>query len=346
LAGGWQETWELHDLADRELYPYPWQLNCAATADGPVDVAQYGTGTYARFVVLNPRGGEVETTLTITGNDALLALAEGGETRNVLEHDTLQVPVTLPAGGVAVLVPVARYGTSVLKGTWTVRREQDPVDGFRVRVEGRLQGLEPVLPRGYQAAADSPWHFSRKVFAATEAALLEFFDGVPPPGPLPTGEGGKGNGLPAIAIRPDAPLMERKSAEAVQEYFRFYSEEVLQKPRVVLPIVTEAPTGKCVRFATAPTPAIGLTGEALVIASPEAELLDTTRELLRLLDRTHPFYGQIGRWVHQRPIETELRKKLGLAGGTVLRDGTILTTPLTAALFHPTAKGPAYGLSW
>ncbi|MBU0606975.1 MAG: hypothetical protein KKI08_03775, partial [Armatimonadetes bacterium] len=335
LAAGWQESWELHDLADRELYPYPWQLTCTATATGDVDVAQYGTGTNARFVVLNPRGVAAETKLIITGAEALYATADGATTTNVLQDGNIRIALTLSAAGVAVLVPVATRPTALKSGTWQVARTQDAEDGLRVRISPTERRIKPLVPPGHEACADSPWHFSREVFEATEKALLDFLD-----------DGGIQAPALQIAIRPDASLKERKSAEAVQEYFRFYSDEVLQQPRVVLPIVSEAKAGKGVRFATAPTPAISLTGATLVIAAPEADLLDTTRELLRLLDRKYPFYGQIGRWVHQRPIETELRKKLGLAGGTVLRDGTILTTPLTAALFHPTAKGPAYGLPW
>jgi hypothetical protein len=343
LAGGWQESWELHELADRELYPYPWELNCTATAEGPVDVAQYGS--QARFVVMNPRGVEVETTLTIQNPFALYALADGAETENRLVGPKLQIQLRLPAAGVAVLLPVAHRPT-VREGTWRVRRVQDAVDGIRVDIAGMMRSVDrPVVPRGYEACSDSAWHFSRKVFESSEKELLDFFNGVLPPGPLPTGEGGNGV-APQIVVHAEAPLLERKAAEAVQEYFRFYSEEVLQKPRVVLPIVTEPKPGKVVRFAVAPKASIGIVGEALVITAPEPELLNTTRELLRLLDRRYPFYGQIGRWVHQRPIETELRKKLGLGGGTVLRDGAILTTPLTAHMFHPIAKGPAYGLPW
>ncbi|MCE5240909.1 hypothetical protein LLH23_20795 [bacterium] len=347
LSAGWQESWELHELADRELYPYPWQLKCAATAEGPVDVAQYGTGTNARFAVMNPRGVEAAATLRVA-TPALYATADGAPTANTLQGGRLAISLKLPPAGTVVLVPVATRAAGVTAGTWRASRVQDETDGVRVTLSA-TQGLRPVLPPGYGVCADSPWHFGPKVFAATEKALVGFFDGVLPPGPSLKG-GGKGNGsghdLPAIVVRADAALMERKSGEAVQEYFRFYSEEVLQQPRVVLPIVAEPTAGKLVRFATASAPAIGLNGETLVIAAPEGQLLDTTRELLRLLDRKYPFYGQIGRWVHKRPIETELRKKLGLAGGTVLRDGTVLTTPLTAALFHPTAKGPAYGMSW
>ena len=345
LAGGWQESWELHDLADRELYPYPWQLNCMATATGGVDVAQYGTGTQARFVVLNPRGVEVKTTVTIAGGMAAAAVwasADGQPTRTISGPGFVKVPVTLPPAGVAVLLPVAREvwshdhsrlpepsATSLPAKEYVATRRLDDTDGFRVSLDN-TKDMEPIP--GYEVCADSPWHFSPRAFAATEKSLLDFFDEY---------------AAISIVIRPEASLMERKAAEAIQEYFRFYSEEVRQKPRVVLPIVTEAPTGKSVRITSAAFWApIRLEGNAVIITDREGSLLSDTRQLLRLLDRKYPFYGQIGRWVHQRPIETELRKKLGLAGGTVLRDGTILTTPLTAALFHPTAKGPAYGLPW
>lgn len=328
LSAGWQESWELHEVADRELYPYPWQLDCQAVVEGPVEVAQYGTGAEARFVVINPRGQKCEAALTLLGT-SIFAAADGTQTNNVRTPQGTKIALKLPEGGVAVLVPVATDAPA--KGSWNVARTQDPVDGLRVTVSGDAKGLKPVVPAGYEPCADSPWHFSRRLFAPTEQALLGFF--------------ADQAGI-SIVTRPECSQAEQKAAEAVQEYFRFYSEEVQQKPRVVLPIVTAAPAGKAVRIVSAAKPDIALAGETLTITAPEAELLATTRELLQLLDRQYPFYGQIGRAVHKRPIETELRKKLGLAGGTVMRDGTILSTPLTAALFHPTGKGPAYGQPW
>lgn len=346
MGWGWQEGWELKKLADRELFPYPWQLRPQAWVEGPIDLAQYGTGAQARFALVNSRGVPAEATVRVNlpaAERVLYALADGQETVNRVGRE-VEVKVSVPAAGVVVLLPVV-VGTRA--GEYTVARVNDEVDGLRVVVKGGAEGLRVVVPDGYEVAKDSPWHLSRKIFVAEEKALLDFW------GTAAEMSGAGGAQAPSleqtVILAPGKSVAERKAAEALQEYFRYYSEEVLGKPRVVLPIVAEAPAGrKVVRVTVGATPTVGLdaAAECLTIQAPPEALLDTARELLRLLDRRFPYYGQIGRWVHQRPIETKLRQTLGIAGGTVLRDGTVLMTPQTASLWNQVERGLAYGKPW
>lgn len=369
LAAGWQETWELHDSADRELFPYPWQLQCRARAPEPLQTAQYGTGQSARFVAINPRGEAIKARIIIVGAPVLYAQADGSETENMWQGREIQIALEMAPGGVAILVPVAHWPhkKAVMRvGKWLVRRLRDPEDGYRIEIKGAKEGWEPLVPPGYEAAGDSPWHFSPRVFASPEKAILDFFAEVLPPG-LPAAQAASqpsiapqaplsaaassalasfGRKAIPIVIRPEAALEEKKAAEALQEYFRFYSEEIRQESRLVLPIITKAPAEKHVSVSLGKEAIIQCAGDRLIVAAPEAEILETMRQLLRLLDQRYPFYGQISRWVHQRPKETEIRQKLGLAGGTVLKDGTIFRTPLGASLFNQIPKGPAYGQPW
>jgi hypothetical protein len=270
------------------------------------------------------------------GGRVLFALADGSETTNTLTGSLNAITLKLPAAGTAVLLPVAQ-ATGTVSGSQTVALKPDPVDGLRLTLPNS-KALRALVPRWYEPSPDSPLHYSPQLFTSSEKSLLDFFGTCDTIASL--------SAVP-IVTRPGATREEHQAAEAVQEYFRFYSEEVLSKPRVVMPIVTEA-QGRQVRIVVRRSPSVGLdaTGAILTIQAPSEELLDTTRGLLELLDRRFPFYGQIGRWVHQRPKETALRQKLGLAGGTVLSDGSIVTTPVGASLWNSVEKGPAYGKPW
>lgn len=340
LPLGWQESWEIADLADRELFPYPWQLIPAAKMQGQAEVARYGTGLQSRFVVMNPKGVPADVTLQIdsadTGAKAVYALADGSSTTNRLAGNLSEIALKLPPAGIAVLLPVAQV-TGTLQGPQTVARAADVEDGLRLTLP-QTKSLRPLIPAGYEVAPDSPLHFSPKLFRSSEKSILDFFDPV---------DAAMKAGTPNTAgLEILASTNERLAAEAVQEYFRFYSEEVLSKPRLLLPIVTTPTAARQIRIVVASSPAVTLTGQTLTIEAPEQDLLDTTRDALRLLDRRFPFYGQIGRWVHAKPVETALRQKIGLAGGTVMRDGTIQTTPLGASLWDQRGKGPLYGNPW
>jgi hypothetical protein len=311
---------------------------------GEADVTRYGTGLQSRFVVMNPKGIEANVTLQIdaadTGAKALYALADGSSTTNTLRGNLTEIALKLPPAGIAVLLPVAQV-TGTLSGPQTVSRTMDPEDGLRLTLP-QTKSVRPVMPDGYEAAPDSPLHFSPKLFRSPEKSILDFFDGV---------DRAMKAGIPQatameIVTPGEASTAQRLAAQAMQEYFRFYSEEVLSKPRLVLPIVIAPTAAKRVRIIPTATAAVTLTDQCLTIEAPEQDLLDITRDTLRLLDRRFPFYGQIGRWVHNKPVETALRQKLGLAGGTVLRDGTILTTPLGASLWDQRGKGPLYGNPW
>lgn len=346
LALGWQDAWELLDLADREVFTQPWQLLPAATVDAGADLARYGTGDRSRFVVLNPRGSELRATLTIdstaVGAHLLYACADGTETLNGVTAERVTVALDLTPGAVVVLLPVA-VAPAAVPGQYRVARQQDPEDGLRLTLPA--PGYEPLIPDGYAPVADDPRHFSPTLFVSSERALRAFFAFCPGGLTKPTAPYGP---APTIVVPQGAALAERKAAAAIQEFFRFYTEEVQQRqPRLVLQIVDQpAKPMIAVRTGTVAAVELSADGSQLAIQAPAGQLLPVAHRLLRLLEVDYPFYGQISRWVHQRPQETAVRTRAGLAGGMVLRDGTIVRTPLGAWLFNPTGKGPAYGQPW
>jgi len=359
LAWGWQEGCELVDLAYREVFPYPWQLIPAARVTGGLELARYGEGAESRFVILNPRGEEAKGTLTVLGCDVganlVFAAADGSDTTNVLGDGGVEIELRLPAAGVAVVVPVAD-AAGVTGRTVTASLRQHPRSGLELSLKAPfLTGgnvVKALLPRGYKC--DGPARvqmtpgpepvklgYSQVVLADSEDRLLGFFSF--------TEHGDK----PTIVVREKASAEEVRAAEAIQEYFRYYTEEVQKKQRLTLPIIAsgylpEVASVIVMKPASEPRIAVFKTAAQarLVIQAPENGIVDTTRQLLRLLDRKYPFYGILPRFVHRRPKETEIRARAGLAWGTVLRDGTILRPAVSAHLYSHTEKGPAYGKPW
>ena len=349
---GRQETWEIGEMAHRDVYPFPWQLIPAAEASsGQVDVTRYGTGAESRLVVLNPRGVPLQTELTVyeqeVGARLVFARNDGEPTVNRLGENTSTISLELEPAGIVVLVPVAD-AAGLAAGTVTAQVQPHPAREPRVELRGagqvRLLSPNPVLrvngPAGHDLPAEGHTTLYAPVFFDGDvAALHDMFRFMETGGPVP-----------ALVVAAQAPREYILAAEALQEYVRFYTEEVLQKERLIMPITAEAPADRPLILlnqadATATEVTAGAAGR-LTLAGPPEAIRDHVYNIMSLLDDAFPFYGMHTPTVHQRPVETELRRTIGIAWSTVMRDGSTRSFRASAWLFSPIAKGPAYDQPW
>ena len=349
---GYEELMELvYTLAD-ELMPLGWQMVPGARVTPGVDLARYGSGANTHLVLINPTGTAAAAQVAVSsgecgGSALVFGKRDGTPVENRVEGGTTSFAAALAPGEIAVYPAVADLRPAVRARFRGVVRAED-AGGWRHGLSGtpaaaatahfpapagcRLQEGKAAAGLSAGRPAEAQAWFVNRLFGPREADLrrFRFFEGE--------------QALTTIVV-PDPPSPEvRRAAVALREYFRFYTQEVLARPKpVLLPVARGSrPAGSVVLFEVGKgEPAVRLVpGSApeLRITAPEDALVETTRALLRVLDREYPFYGIIPPYVHQRPNEAQARKKAGIALGMLLKSGEVKHPTINAWSYSPASR--------
>jgi len=283
-----------------------WQAVPAARVPEPLWATRYGDGLDALIAIAHETGESVQAQVAIENRRfaegaVLFTDYDGGERVNrIVGGETvidLDVPVrtpvllrawaeVLPAEAVTdatVATDVGPLGGELRltlegRGDVTVRlRQTDDMAVELVLVDGRQAGMrDGAVPLTLDGRAELSVQMSATGFAGSEESLLDF--------PFVR------DGRPACAIHvpPGASETERRLAERLQLYFRYWHERIQGGDEVVIPIregeVQAGPAVEIRAEAAEPIVAVDELGVLRIAAPTEAELQDLFFRYLRALD--------------------------------------------------------------